>query len=176
MGCPVAFLISIVSLCRSPSSILRGRLSRNTHKDAQLDYVLSDSGKFYGNAYSTAPLGRSDHAVVFCPALKEYSIKDSESSTKKKNFLSGNRFHHDIADALSLKEVLKVNDVSKAADMFLENLYLMFNEHYPLRTVKLSNKDKSWVKSSMVGIVLTRKLKLSSIFGFVRLSFLISPI
>ena len=58
-------------------------------------------------------------------------------------------FQEEISNAMFLKEVINVKDVSAAANLFLDNLYSLFNRHFPLRNVKICNDDKPWVKPSL---------------------------
>ena len=125
-----------------------------TRGAAQLDHILSDSPNSYLTAVISAPLGRSDHNVIFCPSLHQPTLpirKKVQFRVKSPAACAG--FHKELSTAAFLQNILSEEDVNKATSIFLDSLSSLFNKFFPLRSVQLRSDDKPWMKPSLKHLI-----------------------
>ena len=120
-----------------------------TREGSQLDHVLTDCKSAFQEAYSSAPIGRSDHHVIVCPTMKMFHSKVLKIEIRSKTPVHCAKFAAALSCAPFLSQVKAETDASAAVELFTKDLYNIYNENFPLRCVKLRTDDKPWIKPSL---------------------------
>ena len=121
-----------------------------TRSNVQLDFVLTDCKRAYADSQLLPPLARSDHNVIYCPAVKVHPRPQIRKvQFRKKLPASSFRFRDALVDSKISENILKVSGVEEATLLLTEGLRHLYNIFFPLRTIRIRDDDKPWVKPSL---------------------------
>ena len=122
----------------------------STRDSAQIDHALCDHPNIFKEAQRLSPLGKSDHALVFCdvssvpppPSVAKIQVR-SKSPSGCANFGA------ELENSLFLPSITKMADVNVASNALVQYLMFLYNKHFPIKSVRVRSDDKPWVKSSL---------------------------
>ena len=121
-----------------------------TRENAQLDHVLCDTPQLFKEAQCFAPLGKSDHSLVFCDVLAVPPPPSvTKIQTRAKSPSACATFKAELDNSSFLLSIMEMTDVNAASNALIQYLVFLFNKHFPLRSVRLKSDDKPWIKPSV---------------------------
>lgn len=133
------------------------RISSNT----LLDPIFVSDNDMLLNSGVLAVDNISDHNLVFC-TIKHKKTKFKQKFVTYRNFknFNLNQFQLDL-DNLPWHELISANDVNKKIFIFNNFIINLFNEHAPLKTVRVSKPKAPWLTENIKLIMKERDLALN---------------
>ena len=147
--CPVSQLLRHFTL----KQIVR----EATRNNVILDLILTNMATFCDPPLVTSPAGQSDHNSLIC-TFKKSQAKNMTTKVKrrKRNPTNRSAFGKWLADINWTTLYREVSCEQKMA-IFQNVLKTGLDLFFPLRTVKLHDKDKPWVTHEFKKIILNRQ-------------------
>lgn len=128
-----------------------------TRNNSNLDFVLTDCKHAYLESKLLPPLARWDPSVIFRRAVDTLPRpKVTKIQFQRKSPATCANFRNDLASATFLNDVKMESNVDDAANLLSYKLRDLFEFHFPLRTVRLRDDDKPWVKPSLKLLINSR--------------------
>jgi len=118
-----------------------------TRKDNILDQVFTNIYVTKG-AMKLPCIGKSDHSSVL---WNQQSVNRKSSKMKVRCFAKNNMARFDAAMYSTIWEYIisSAETIDEAASALLHKLYTLFDEHFPLKTIRNRNDDPPWMKPSL---------------------------
>ena len=121
-----------------------------TRDSAQLDFVLCNRPSLYSESVCMAPLGKSDHVVVFCSPITlppPPVVKKIQFRYKSRSACANLRA--DLQNSFELESLCLLTDINELTASLIKLLVGLLDKHMPWKTVRLKSSDKPWVRPSL---------------------------
>jgi hypothetical protein len=128
-----------------------------THQSGSiLDLIFTNLADHYKSPHSLGPLQNSDHFVLLWEATANFpEPKKTRITTRflsKESIYSFGRW----IGTFSFEEICSVTDLNLKVESLYFPLLNRYHEHFPTKTVVVSESDKPWVMQEIKAMIKTR--------------------